>query len=215
MWRAHVSTKTRGTEDCKEFLLTEPTKRYKHVTAACTCTCSLLLYCTSRQSNLMVTRKYFWQPSRLKPCLSCLNMVPSVSIRTCFWKFMVVQIPNEASLKTAAGRSYKNMIISDRQNLFHFRCKLRLNGKVSFWESGTNCHFFPFRHANKGGLSSYIISYIISSLYRLQTIANPNALNNIKYDTLVFIRYNIIWRKEITVLSRGRGGELLPMHSLE
>ena len=167
MWRAHVSTKTRGTEDCKEFLLTEPTKRYKHVSAVCTCTCSLLLYCTSRQSNLMITRKYFWQPSLLKPCLSCLNMVPSVSIRTCFRKFMVVKIPNEASLKTAAGRIYKNMMISDCQNLFQFRRKLLLNGKVGFSESGTNCHFFPFRLANKGGLSSYIISYIISALYRL------------------------------------------------
>ena len=142
MWRAHVSTKTRGTEDCKEFLLTEPTKRYKHVSAVCTCTCSLLLYCTSRQSNLMITRKYFWQPSRLKPCLSCLNMVPSVLIRTCFWKSMAVKIPHEASLKTAAGRSYKNMIISDCQNLFQFRRKLLLNGKVGFSESGTNCHFF-------------------------------------------------------------------------
>ena len=40
-----------------------------------------------------------------------------------------------------------------------------------------------------------------SSLYRLQTIANPNALNNVKYDTLVFILYNIFWRKDITVLS--------------
>ena len=27
MWRPHVSTKTKGAEDCKEFLLTEPTKR--------------------------------------------------------------------------------------------------------------------------------------------------------------------------------------------
>ena len=42
MWRAHVSTKTKGAEDCKEFLLTKPTKRddVKHVTAVSTFTSS-------------------------------------------------------------------------------------------------------------------------------------------------------------------------------
>ena len=42
MWRAHVSIKTKGAEDCKEFLLTKPTKRndVKHVTAVSTFTSS-------------------------------------------------------------------------------------------------------------------------------------------------------------------------------
>ena len=145
-WGERMCRQKRGVPKiAKSFYWQDQLNDVKHVSAVCTCTCtcSLFLYFTSSQSNLMVTRKYFWQPSRLKPCLSCLNMVPSVSIRTCFWQFMVVQIPNEGSLKTAAGRSYNNIIISDCQNFFHFRCKLLLNGKVNFWESGTNCHFFP------------------------------------------------------------------------
>ena len=44
MWIPHVSTKIKGAEDCKEFLLTEPTKDVKHVTAASTCTSSCTVY---------------------------------------------------------------------------------------------------------------------------------------------------------------------------
>ena len=44
IWIPHVSTKIKGAEDCKEFLLTEPTKDVKHVTAASTCTSSCTVY---------------------------------------------------------------------------------------------------------------------------------------------------------------------------
>ena len=45
MWREHVSTKTKGAKDCKEFLLTKPTKRndLKHVTAVSTFTSSCIV----------------------------------------------------------------------------------------------------------------------------------------------------------------------------
>ena len=53
-----MSTKTKGAEDCKEFLLTKPTKRndLKHVTAASTFTSSCTIY-ISHQSNLMLITK--------------------------------------------------------------------------------------------------------------------------------------------------------------
>ena len=65
MWRAHVSTKTKDAEDCKEFLLTEPTKRSKSMLLQRLLVLLLVLYLTSIQPKANAEKITF--DSVLKP----------------------------------------------------------------------------------------------------------------------------------------------------